>query len=168
MPNIPIEVQYKSSHISGGFSFSVKSNTIFLSEHFKDIGDERVQAAIQYVAIRARHHYIDEVSKVKARNEKINILYIKRNATEKAKAEACVKFSDVWSVVEKAYKENELGKSSQKIPSTVTKDVKLIILLAEPDILTQLLVHDATVFVTDAECLLQLLKTKAEGGNICA
>lgn len=115
-----VKIQYKPGHIPGGYSFSAKNHTIFLSEYFKHIENERILAAIQEVAIRARHHYVTEVNRRRANGEKMNPVQIKRDAADKAEEEVQAKFSDVWGEVESAYRANEAPKTSSPLPPNFT------------------------------------------------
>jgi intein/homing endonuclease len=167
MLNVPIEIRYKRDYIPSGYSFSIKSNAIFLSEYFRSIVSERVRTAIQYVAIRAHYHYVAEVNRLKNLNEKINTFTVKRDSTEKAKSEACIKFSDVWDEVEKIYKEYEIKKpyhqsttADSKIDGTSctsNKRINLIIAMVDPHAFDELATHERVTFITDIKQLLQFL-----------
>jgi len=163
------EIQFKLGHIPGGYSFSIKNNTIMLSGYFKNIENERVRIATQYVAIRARHYYVEEVNRLKAQKEKVNTFFVKRDASERAKAEACIKFADVWNEVEKIYKENELHKCSNQYLAEINKlgkDVRLIVAMVDPDTFSKLTAREGITLITDVGHLFQMLNEKSEGRNI--
>jgi len=169
MHETPVKIQYKSGYIQGGYSFSIKNNIIFLPDYVKNLENERVLVAVQYVAIRARHHYVAEVSRLKASGEIVNTFYIKQDAGNKAKDEVQVKFSDVWDEVERTYKILERLKPSAKITTTIShkepesgntahpcKGRKYVVAVVDSDTLAQWTSCEGAQFVADLKRLIRI------------
>ena len=114
-----VRFQYKTGLVTGGYSFSLHSNVIILPEYIKRLANDRIRAALLYEAERCRKHYVTEVNRLKALGERVNTFLIKREATNKAKAETKAKFSDVWDEVERTY-EASINPTAPPHPSSAT------------------------------------------------
>jgi hypothetical protein len=179
MSEQPIIFQYQTGTITGGYSFSAYSNKIILPEYVKKLKDTKIREAIHYEAKTARSFYLVEVSRLKSNGEKINSFLVKRDATEKAKAESYIKFSDVWEEVERIYKENEPVKVPRQhstanrnknniVPHFQSEGKNFIVAIVTLDALNEATAREGITFVTDTEHLFQFLKNAGEGGNTFA
>jgi len=167
MSNDAIKFKYKPSYIPKGYSFSVKNNIILLPEYFESIENERVRVAMQYVAMRARHHYVSEVNELKAAGKKVNTYFAKHDAGSKAEEEAKIKFSDVWDEVEKVYATYENLKASPRSPITTRGGLeyitfartgegkRFIVAVIDSDTLAQCTPHDGIQFIAEIKQLME-------------